>query len=349
FVGRQVAWIARLGPNRGQAAVSADGGGATTINLYRSSASSRRIVYRRSWPTVGPHTLEIKSTTGGVAVDLDAFVVIRDPFDGDLVGAGDIASCAHAHDSETAAVVSAVLSENASAVAFTLGDNVYPDGSAQYFAGCYEPTWGVFKADTRPVPGNHDYANNPGAAPYFAYFGDSAGVADRGWYRYESGTWRVYALNSECANGTTCYNAQLSWLKADLAAEPHRCVMAIWHRPLFSTGAHGNSSRMSDAFKALYDAGAEIVIAGHDHGYQRFAPADVNGAPDPTLGVREFVVGTGGAALYAFPTNSALLEVRDNTTYGVLRLGMTPGAYSWEFLPVPAPGAFTDSGTGACH
>ena len=149
--------------------------------------------------------------------------------------------------------------------------------------------------------------------------------------------------------GTTCYDAQFNWLKADLTAEPHRCVMAMWHRPLFSTGAHGNSSRMSDVFKLLYDSGAEMVITGHDHGYQRFAPADSAGMPDSVRGVREFVAGTGGASLYAFPTDSPLIDVRDNTTYGALRLDLAPGGYSWEFLPATGPSGFTDRGTAACH
>lgn len=349
FVGRQVAWIARLGPKRGQATVSADGESATNVSLYRARTSSRRIVYRKSWPTAGPHTLTVTAASAGAAVDIDAFIVVGDPVDGTLVGAGDIASCSYTRDSDTAALVSDVIAENPSARAFTVGDTVYPDGSAQHFADCYEPTWGAFKANTWPVIGNHEYYNNPGAAPYFAYFGANAGPAGQGWYRYESGTWRVYALTSECAKTTACYEAQLNWLKADLAAEPHRCVMAIWHRPLFSTGSHGNSNRMSDVFKVLYDSGADVVLAGHDHGYQRFTAADMTGTPDAARGIRQFVVGTGGASLYAFPTDSALIEVRDNTTHGVLRLDLAPGGYSWEFLPVPAADAFTDSGTGACH
>lgn len=349
FVGREVAWVARLGPNRGQAGVSVDGGSAEIVDLVRPSASSRRVVYQHSWSTVGPHTLEITTTSADALVDVDAFLVLDDSTEATLIGAGDIAACTHTRDSDTAALMVDALAADPTVIAFTAGDNVYPNGGAQWFADCYEPTWGVFKAATRPVPGNHDYYQNPGAGPYFAYFGPNAGIAGLGWYRYEAGTWRIYALNSQCRKGTACYDAQYNWLKADLAAEPHRCVLAMWHRPLFSTGVHGNSARMDSVFKLLYDAGAEIVITGHDHGYQRFAPADVTGTPDAARGVREFVVGTGGAGLYAFPTDSPLIEVRDNTTYGVMRLDLTPGGYAWEFLPVPAPGAFTDSGTGTCH
>jgi hypothetical protein len=199
------------------------------------------------------------------------------------------------------------------------------------------------------VPGNHDYLNNPGAAPYFAYFGSNAGVAGQGWYRYESGTWRVYALSSECGPTSACFASQLAWLKDDLAAEPHRCVMAMWHRPIWSTGPHGGSSRMTQVFQALYDAGADLVVTGHDHGYQRFAPADPTGAPDNAKGMREFVVGTGGAELYSWNTDSTLLEVRGNVSFGVLEMYLNPGGYSWEFHAVPGPTTFSDSGTGTCH
>ena len=349
FVGRQVTWISRIGPDRGQATVSLDGGRPEHIDLGQSTTSSRRIVYRASWPTQGLHTLTVTATSAGAYVDVDGFVVAAHPAEATLIGAGDISVCTNNRDSATAALVKDVLDADASAIAYTVGDNVYPDGSPANFANCYEPTWGSFKARTRPVVGNHEYQNNPGAAGYFAYFGGNAGVAGQGWYRYEAGTWRVYVLNSECAAGTACYYAQVNWLKNDLAAEPHRCVMAMWHRPLFSTGDHGNSSRMSELFKLLFDKGADLVIVGHDHGYQRFAPADVTGTPNSANGMRQIVVGTGGANLYPWETDSALLEVRDNTTHGVLRLDLTPGAYAWQFLPIPGPTGFTDSGTTDCH
>ena len=346
FVGREVAWVARLGPDRGEAGVSIDGGAATSVDLHRSKKSHRRIVRRQAWPVVGQHALQL-TTNGGGVVDADAFLVITDPTDGTLVGAGDIASCQQTNDSDTAAIVSSVLATDPQTTVFTVGDNVYPNGSAQYFADCYDPAWGGFKPATRPTPGNHEYLNNPGAGPYFAYFGDRAGVTGQGWYRYQAGTWRVYSLNSECTETSACYAAQLAWLRADLAAEPHRCVMAMWHRPVFSTGSHGPSLRMSDFYQELYDAGAELVLAGHDHGYQRFAPADPSGTPD-AAGIRQIVVGTGGAGLYAWKTDSTLIEARDNTTYGVLRLDLTPGGYAWEFMPA-GNGTFTDSGTTACH
>lgn len=345
FTGREVAWIAQRGPLRGEADIYLDGTLARSVDLYKATTVRQRLVFRAQWAAAGEHTLTIvnRGTPQRSNVDLDAIAVIGSPTDQTLVGAGDIASCAQEVDQATADLV-----ETVEGIVFTAGDNVYPDGSANYFASCYEPTWGAFRARTRPAPGNHDYYNNPGAVGYFDYFGANAGPHGRGWYRYEAGTWRIYSLTSECRASSACGLAQLEWLRADLAAEPHRCVAAYWHRPRWSTGPHGDSPRMAGLVELLHDAGAEMVIAGHDHSYQRFAPAAPDGSADPVRGVRQFIVGTGGAALYGFPSEHALLEVRDNTSHGVLRLDLEPGSYSWQFLPVPGD-AFTDSGTRACH
>jgi hypothetical protein len=197
------------------------------------------------------------------------------------------------------------------------------------------------------VIGNHEYRNVPGATGYFGYFGESAGPPGRGWYRYNAGTWRIYALTTECTQTSQCMLDQLAWLEANLEAEPHRCVAALWHRPRWSTGDHGPSMRLAAGYQLLYDHGAELVVTGHDHGYQRFAPADPAGGADPENGIRQFVAGMGGASLYAWESDSPLLEARDNTTHGVLRLDLAPGGYSWEFLP--ADGSYTDSGSDTCH
>jgi hypothetical protein len=265
-----------------------------------------------------------------------------------LVGAGDIAVCGTGYDTETGALVENVLDSDTTAIAFTAGDNVYPDGSLNYFNSCYEETWGAFKARTRPGIGNHEYYGNPGAAGYFDYFGALAGPKGRGYYRFTAGTWRVYQLTSECSAKSACYRKQLRWLKADLVNKPHQCVMAIWHRPLFSTGEHGDSVRMRNVFAALYNHGADLVVNGHDHGYQRFTPVDSLGSEDSVNGIREIVAATGGAGLYAFPTNSDLIAVRNNTSHGVLKLTLAPGSYTWEFTPI-AGDSFTDSGTDICH
>jgi hypothetical protein len=345
FTGREVAWVAQRGPAKGLADVYLDGTLAATVDLYKSTNAKKRIVFRAQWPSVSEHRLDVvvAGTPVRPNVDIDAFVVLTAPVAETLVGAGDIASCDDSDDEATAAIVAEVAG-----IVYTTGDNVYPDGTAENFANCYDPSWGTFKNRTRPTPGNHDYYNNPGAGPYFDYFGDNAGPAGRGWYRYEAGTWRVYALNSECGPSSACGIAQREWLEADLAAEPHRCVLAMWHRPRFSSGlGHGSSTRMAAIFELLYDHGAELVLAGHEHNYERFAPADPTGAVDP-LGVRQFVVGTGGASRYGFGAPLPATEVRDASTYGVLRLDLAPGSYSWEFLP-EAGKTFTDSGAGTCH
>jgi len=260
-----------------------------------------------------------------------------------LVGAGDIAWCGGKADTATASLAASIPG-----IVFTAGDNVYPDGSRANFLNCYGPTWGALKSRTRSTVGNHEYYHHPGARAYFRYFGRKAGPRGRGYYRYDAGTWRVYSLTSECRATSTCYQEQLAWLENDLVNNPHECVAAIWHRPLYSTGPHGNSGRMRALFQLLYDYGAEIVINGHDHMYERFTPLDANGTPDPATGIREFVVGTGGASLYGFKTDSPLIDVRDNTSHGVLRLDLSPGSYSWQFIPVEGD-SFTDSGTDTCH
>jgi hypothetical protein len=350
FIGRQVAWVAPVGPTRGTATVNSSLGSAS-VKLTKSSGSAQRIVYRAIWPDNATHEMSITSalSNSNKAVDVDAFLVLSDPPMGTLVGTGDIASCSFDTDTQTGALVKGVLDEDPSATAFTTGDNVYPNGTTANFENCYDPAWGEFKARTWPSPGNHDYSNVPGASGYFGYFGSRAGPPGKGWYRYEAGTWRVYSLNSEYGVDSTNSRDQLAWLKADLAANPHHCVLAMWHRPRFSTGEHGNSLRMAQAYQALYDAGADVVVNGHDHGYQRFTPANPAGTADSVRGIREFVAATGGAGLYAWESESPIVEVRDNTTHGVLRLSLLPGSYSWQFLPVPGPTGFTDTGTAACH
>jgi hypothetical protein len=267
-----------------------------------------------------------------------------------LVGAGDIAVCgSNTSDTRTAQIVQQILLADSTAIAFTLGDNVYPDGSSAWFSSCYEPTWGAFRTRTRPVPGNHDYYNNPKGEGYFAYFGANAGGDGRAWYRYDAGAWRVYALTSECKRGSRCYYRQYRWLRADLVNNPHQCVLAMWHRPRFSTGEHGSLRRMAPVFHLLYDHGAEIVLSGHDHDYERFAPTDQKGNPDPAHGLRQWVVGTGGASLRPFEAGAlSITESRDSTAHGVLRLDLYAGGYDWQFLTT-SNNPFTDTGSAACH
>jgi len=259
-----------------------------------------------------------------------------------LVGAGDIADCSASGDEATA-----TLLDNISGTVFTAGDNAYPDGSATNYTQCYDPSWGRHKARTRPAPGNHDY-NTPGATGYFGYFGALAGASGTGYYSYDTGEWHVISLNSNIsmAAGST----QEQWLRADLAASSKQCTIAYWHHPRFSSGTqHGSSTSAQPLWQALYDAGAEIVVSGHEHNYERFAPQTPTGQADPVSGIREFVSGTGGASHYNdLGTPLPNSEVRNGTTWGVLQLTLDAGSYSWQFIPV-AGQTFTDAGSGACH
>ncbi|HEX6654589.1 MAG TPA: metallophosphoesterase [Candidatus Limnocylindria bacterium] len=253
-----------------------------------------------------------------------------------LVGAGDIASCVSTADSATADLVDGIAG-----TVFTAGDNAYSDGTATDFAQCYDPTWGRFRNRTQPSPGNHDY-RTAGAAGYFGYFGAAAGPAGLGYYAYDLGDWRVYSLNSEVLGST-----QLDWLKADLAANPRACSLAYWHRPLFSSGQHGNDSTVKPFWDALYAAGADLIINGHDHDYERFAPQNPSGQADTQFGIRELVVGTGGAESRAFATIRANSEARASAVFGAVVLTLSDTGYSGAFRVTD--GSVDDTFSGSCH
>jgi hypothetical protein len=259
--------------------------------------------------------------------------------------AGDISSCAWTADSRTARLVAA-----RKGIVMTVGDNAYPSGTKRQFRECYGPTWGRFRDRTRPVPGNHDYATKD-AAPYFAYFGARAGPKGRGYYAFDAGAWRVYALDSDCYSGGRCKkgSAQYRWLKHDLAEQYRRCTMAVLHQPRYSSGPHGNSNVTRPLISLLYKAGVEVIVNGHDHIYERFAPARPRGRVDREFGFRQFIVGTGGGPLYRYragrPEHS---RKRQRRTHGVLRLRLDADSYTWKFLPVKR-GTFSDSGTTECH
>jgi hypothetical protein len=259
-----------------------------------------------------------------------------------LIGAGDIATCASSADSKTAALV-----QKAGGTVFTAGDNAYSKGSAAQFANCYKPTWGRFKSRTRPAVGDNEYGT-PGAKGYFDYFGSAAGPRGKGWYSYDVGGWHIVVLNSNCSDVGGCGkgSAQERWLKADLAATKTKCIAAVWHQPRFSS-VYGNNSATKPFWDDLYAAGADIVINGHHHAYERFAPQDPGGHADPH-GIREFLVGTGGAPLAGgFKTVQPNSQVRNARTYGVLELTLRSGGYDFSFIPV-AGSSFHDSGSGTC-
>jgi hypothetical protein len=257
-----------------------------------------------------------------------------------FVGSGDIAVCSTLGDEATAALLDSIPG-----TVWTAGDNAYPDGRVQDFANCYEPSWGRHKARTRPSPGNHEY-NTSGATPYYAYFGANAGPAGLGYYSYDLGDWHIISLNSNISRSAG--SPQEQWLRADLASTTAKCVLAYWHHPRFSSGSHGSSTAQQALFQALYDYDADVVLVGHDHNYQRFAPQTPTGEADPVRGIRQFVVGTGGRDLYTFTTPIANTEAYNSDTWGVLKLTLYAETYAWEFVPV-AGSTYTDMGSGACH
>jgi hypothetical protein len=282
---------------------------------------------------------------GVLVVPLPAETALAQTADPVFVGAGDIANCSGEGES------TAQLLDNIAGTVFTLGDNVYPDGTLTQFTDCYGPTWGRHKNRTRPSPGNHDY-HTAGAAGYYTYFGAAASPLDnnctsdcKGYYSYNLGAWHIIALNSEITQNAG--SAQEQWLRADLAANPNMCTLAYWHKPRFSSGQHGNNSGSQALWQALYDYGADVVLNGHDHTYERFALQNPSGQADPTRGIREFIAGTGGAGLYPFPNIQPNSEVRNNTAHGVLKLTLHATSYNWEFIPI-AGQTFTDAGSGNC-
>jgi hypothetical protein len=231
----------------------------------------------------------------------------------------------------------------------TLGDNQYEDGTLLKYLIAFEPSWGRVKALIKPVPGNHEYLT-PGATGYYAYFGAAAGDPAKGYYSYDLGGWHLIALNSNCLDvgGCNAGSPQELWLAADLAAHPGVCTLAYWHHPRFSSGPHGDDPTYDAFWQDLHAAGADVVLNGHDHDYERFAPQDASGSADAAGGVREFVVGTGGKNQTAWGVLRANSVVRSNDTFGVLKLKLYPYSYEWQFVP-EAGKTFTDSGGGLCH
>jgi hypothetical protein len=253
-----------------------------------------------------------------------------------LIAVGDIAGCrADFEDEATARLVDGM----AGTVAL-LGDVVYENGTWEDFRKCYAPSWGRLLSRSRPAPGNHEYRTNE-AGPYYSYFGWRAGPDRRGYYTYTHGSWRVYSLNSE-----RNFAAQERWLRSHLASNPAKCVLAYWHKPLFTSGREPPETKMRPIFKVLYEARADIVLSGHNHNYERFAPQDHNGKA-ASKGIRQFVVGTGGARLIAFEAARPNSRIRYRERHGVLKLTLGPGTYDWRFVSVPGS-RWTDTGSGTC-
>jgi acid phosphatase type 7 len=267
-----------------------------------------------------------------------------------LVGAGDIASC---KDPEGARAT-ANLIEQIPGTVFAAGDLAYESGSPVDFKNCYDPGWGRFKERTKPALGNHEYAD-PTAKGYFDYWGAQAGPRGKGYYSYDLGAWHIVVLNTNCnargLGGCGRGSPQETWLKADLAEHPRACLLSYGHYALFSSGIFKNHAihpELKQLWEDLYAAHADLVLAGHEHSYERFAPQDPEGHLDPEKGIREIVTGTGGRShgLLGFATPNR--EVRDWETYGVLKLTLSSRKYSWEFIPEENK-RFRGSAEGTCH
>jgi calcineurin-like phosphoesterase family protein len=335
---------------------------AGTVSFVLTSTGRRTLlvrgrVDRRRAPRLLLHTAPAPAPgrLPSAASRRDAFLGALVPGAAPLVAAaGDIAcvprgdeGCAHAATSE-------LLLRTGPAAVLALGDQAYEDGTLAEYRTVFDPAWGRLREVLHPVPGNHEY-HTPEAGGYFDYFNGPgaafgrAGARGSGWYSFDVGSWHVVALNSNCGKVGGCQagSPQERWLRADLAAHPAACTLAFWHHPRFSSGPHGDAPEVQPLWQALEDAGADVVLSGHDHDYERFAPQTAAGVADAAHGLRQFVAGTGGRELRPIRRSAPNSEVHDDSSFGVLLLTLAPSGYDWRF--VPAVGAFTEAGSAACH
>jgi acid phosphatase type 7 len=356
------------------------GNGTYALAVTSSSASQTRFDSKEatngtppqlalSWtrPTTTTSSTTTSSSTTTTTTTTVAPTTTTPPVDDPKVAAaGDIAcqppavrTSSSCHHQDTANLLAAGDYD----AVLPLGDLQYECGQASAYTAVYDPSWGQFKSTSRPAHGDHEYTgpgcSTPGSSGYYTYFAGAASPnqpgctsACPGYYSYELGTWHVVVLNTDCGQpgvgGCGSTTPQGRWLAADLAAHPNQCTLAYWHLPRWREpgGLSGASSYFASA---LYNAGAEVVLSGNNHFYARFAPQTPGGAADPVNGIRQFIVGTGGKSLHGFSGNpDPQLEVRQNTTFGILELTLHPGSYDWRFVP-EAGRTFTDSGTNSCH
>jgi hypothetical protein len=255
-----------------------------------------------------------------------------------VVGAGDIALCSMVESAYTAALIG-----NIDGDVLTFGDNTQLDGTAEEFVHCYGPTWGQYKDRTHPTPGNHDY-HTTDAIAYFDYFGPAAGEVGKGYYSFDIGNWHLIALNSEI--DTSLNSPQVQWLNSDLLHHRNDCILAYWHRPLFTSAQDNSLLSLGVIWDTLYRYGVDVVLNGNSHMYERFAPQNPEGVADPN-GIRQFVVGTGGGAYFDDYSPIQNSEVANNQTYGVIKLTLHQYSYDWEFIPIEGQ-IFSDSGSTVC-
>jgi hypothetical protein len=329
--------------------------GGVGYSLGRSSRTGS-FSKRLTVPALDVGTYQVRVEVGSTRIRF-SFRVADDPL---VAAAGDIAcdpqepafngglgTATQCHMRQTSDLV-----RNAAPDAvLAIGDEQYNSGTLAEFRASYEPTWGRFLDITRATPGNHEYGTNE-AADYFRYFGAAAGNPQKGYYSFNLGAWHIISLNSNCSEaGVNCATgfAQVGWLRADLEAHRNKCVLAFWHHPVFSSGQHGNHPTVHDFFNALYEKQADLVLVGHDHDYERFAPQAPDGTFNPSDGIREFVVGTGGRDLQSLKTQrKPNSEIGQDDTYGILLLRLHPTSYDWQFVP-EAGRSFRDSGSQSCH
>ncbi|HEY6156408.1 MAG TPA: metallophosphoesterase [Gemmatimonadales bacterium] len=332
--------------------------------------STGTITVSHTYAAVGQYALSLtgRASTGTTDNDTATVYVDAPGTPQVFIGAGDIGECDKVHSVKTAAVIDTIAG-----TVFTLGDNAYPNGQPGDFTrtdgpGCWANTWGRFKKRIHPTPGNHEYAlRDTTAAGYFGYFGVAAHEQPTGWYSYDVGAWHIIVLNSNFLESQALgrvlkMDTQLAWLSADLAAHPAACTLAMWHHPHFSSGpthgAHLEETQPTKPFwDTLYAHGADVILSGHEHNYERFAPQTPDSVADPVNGIREFVAGIGGGGYDTLATTTRANSEVSTTEHGVLKLTLTPGFYHWEFIPTsgplgeldPSTFTFTDSGTASCH
>jgi hypothetical protein len=261
-----------------------------------------------------------------------------------ILAAGNIASCGSTNDEATASLL-----DTLPGMIFALGDNAFPDGSAHAYANCYAPSWGRHLPRTRAVLGNREYGTGASTAA-FDYFGDRVGPRDLGYYSLDLGNWHIIVLNVSDSAAFVAGSAQSQWLKRDLAANRQLCTLAMWHKPrFFSSNIPGwtSNASMTGLWNRLYAGGVDVVLNGQQHQYERMRPMTPTGAVADHRGIRQFSVGTGGESsempIAIAPGSEAISDA-----FGVLKLILDDGTYSWEFVPT-VPGQFTDTGTGTCH
>jgi hypothetical protein len=303
-------------------------------------------------PTITKSPTAISTSPSGDPVVVAAGDIACDP--GDVNFNGGSGTTNYCHMRATANLISAIRP----AALLSLGDTQYYCGSLAAFNQSYDLTWGQFKSITHPAVGNHEYlisggtgcdSSNSGAAGYFAYFGAQAGLPSQGYYSYDLGTWHIVVLNSNCSQAGGCNSSspQYKWLFQELASHPNQCTLAYWHIPLYSSGGRANANTKT-LYQLLYDNNVDLALTGHDHTFERFAPQDANGILDRSRGIREFVVGTGGANHTSIVSRAPNSEVFNQDTFGVLKLTLHPNGYDWQFVPESGK-SFTDFGSDTCH